>query len=198
MAVYRFRVTFEDFDEVNRDLEIKSTQNFFDLHNAILDAVGFDKKELASFYISDDNWKKGKEISLADMQAAENSIPLMKDSRLCDFIIDPHQKFLYVYDFMAVWSFHVELFKIIVQEEAGAVYPRCVRTTGEAPKQFGTAPVLVPVPEDFVEEEVYAEDSESDSEDEEGVVDTEKIKVDEFTISEPDADEETPPETEEI
>ena len=99
---------------------------------------------------------------------------------------------------MAMWSFHIELIKIIVQEEPGVYYPRCVRTANEAPKQFGTAPQAVPIPEDFVEEEVYAEEAEGDSEEEEGTIDAEKIKVDEFTISEPDADEDVPPESEEL
>jgi hypothetical protein len=34
-VVYRFRVTFEDYDEITRDIEIKSTQFFSDLHTAI-------------------------------------------------------------------------------------------------------------------------------------------------------------------
>ncbi|MBK5285671.1 MAG: hypothetical protein JJE25_09735 [Bacteroidia bacterium] len=198
MAVYKFRVTFEDFEEVSRDLEIKSIQSFEDLHKAILTSVGFDSKELASFYMSDDNWKKGKEISLVDMSEGDKKIAVMKDSRLKDFIADPHQKIYYVYDFLAMWSFHVELIKIIVNEETGASYPRCVRTVGEAPKQFGTAPGTVPVPEDFVEEEVYVEESESELEEDGEMLDSEKIKPDEFTISEPDADEDAPPESEEI
>src|SRR5260221_643985 len=98
---------------------------------------------------------------------------------------------------MAMWSFHIELIKIMVSEEAGAFYPRCVRTLGEAPKQFGTTPAAVPVPEDFVEEEVYVEEVESES-DEEAEIDTEKIKPDEFTITEPDAEEDATGEGEEI
>jgi len=198
MAVYKFRVTFEDFEEVSRDIEIKSTQNFEELHKAILASVAFDSKELASFYMSDDNWKKGKEISLVDMSEGEKKIAVMKDSRLKDFIADPHQKIYYVYDFLAMWAFHVELIKIIVNEETGASYPRCVRTVGEAPKQFGIAAGAVPVPEDFVEEEVYVEELGSELEEDGELLDSDKIKPDEFTISEPDPDEDSPPETEEI
>src|SRR6185436_10889920 len=140
MAVYKFRVTFEDHEDVSRDLEIKSTQTFEDLHSAIQSSIGFDNKEMASFYMSDDNWKKGKEITLADMSDGEKKIAMMKNSRLKDFIADPHQKIYYVYDFMAMWTFHIELIKIIVSEETGIFYPRCVRTMGDAPKQFGNAP----------------------------------------------------------
>jgi hypothetical protein len=196
MAVYKFRVTFEDHEDVSRDLEIKSTQTFEDLHSAILSSVGFDSKELASFYMSDDNWKKGKEITLADMSDGEKKIPMMKKSRLCDFIADPHQKIYYVYDYVNEWAFHVELLKIIVSEDAGALYPRCVKVNGEAPKQHDTLPKVVPVPEDFIETEVYVEES-SEPETEEGaeVEDGEKISLDGFT-GEPDAEEE-PRESEE-
>ncbi|HLG34914.1 MAG TPA: hypothetical protein VI757_08555 [Bacteroidia bacterium] len=200
MAVYKFRVTFEEHDEVSRDIEIKATQSFEDLHNIILQSVGFNSKEMASFYMSDDFWKKGKEITLADMSDGEGKIAMMKNSRLKDFIADPHQKIYYVYDFMAMWTFHLELIKIIVSEETGIFYPRCVRTAGDAPKQFGIMPEVVPVPEDFVEEEVYAEEPETDveNEEEEEVLDTEKIKPDEFTITEPDAEEDAPSEGEEV
>ena len=63
MATYRFRATFEDFDDITRDIEIRSTQSFEDLHQAIHSAIGFDASKPASFYLSDDNWKKGKEFT---------------------------------------------------------------------------------------------------------------------------------------
>lgn len=181
MAVYKFRVTFEDHEDVSRDLEIKSTQSFEELHSAILNSISFDTKENASFYMSDDNWKKGREISLAEKTNGEQKIPLMKKSRLCDFIADPHQKIYYIYDFTKEWTFHIELLKIIVSEEVGTMYPRCVRINGEAPKQHDAAPKSVPVPEDFNEEEVYAEES-TDAESEEGETeDGEKITLDGFS-----------------
>ena len=190
MAVYKFRVTFEDHEDVSRDLEIKSTQTFEDFHSAILSSIGFDNKEMASFYMSDDNWKKGKEITLADMSDDERKIPVMKKSRLCDFIADPHQKIYYVYDYVNEWTFHIELLKIIVGEDAGVLYPRCVKVTGEAPKQRDSGPKAVPVPEDFNEEEVYVEEStEGESEESEGE-DGGKISLDEFTPGESDMEEE--------
>lgn len=137
MAVYRFRVTFEDYDEVTRDIEISYDQTFEDLHNAIQKAISFDAKHMASFYMSNDTWKKGKEITLMDMSDDddESKIPIMSKSALCDFIEDPHQKLIYVFDFLALWTFQVELVKI-VSEEKGAQYPRCIKSEGVAPKQY--------------------------------------------------------------
>ncbi len=141
MAIYKFKITFEDYEDIYRVIEIKSTQTFLDLHKAILDAIGFDQKQLASFYMSDDSWKKGQEITLEDMSDyeddnLENLIPTMANSRLADYINDPHQKILYVYDFLDVWAFNIELTGIDAKEKAGQKYPYCSKTIGVAPKQY--------------------------------------------------------------
>ena len=44
MAVYRFRVSFEDNEEIYREIEIKSFQNFEDFHNVITQSIGFSRK----------------------------------------------------------------------------------------------------------------------------------------------------------
>jgi hypothetical protein len=137
MAVYKFKVTFEEYDDVYRVIEIKSTQTFEDLHKAILDAIKFDQKQMASFYMSTDSWKKGQEITLEDMsEDVEHSIPVMRDSKLSQYIIDPHQKILYVYDFIEVWTFYIELTGIEIKEKAGVKYPVCAKSVGLAPKQY--------------------------------------------------------------
>ena len=161
MAVYKFRVTFEDYEDVSRDIEIKSTQNFADLHNIIQDAVKFDKKHDASFFMSDDYWSKGQEIALQKPIKSNELIPLMKKSRICDFIIDPHQKFYYVFDNELQWAFHVELIKIILEEEKNIKYPRVVRSIFEAPKQYTPIPLEKGQKEeyDFLNEEAFEEET---------------------------------------
>src|SRR2546423_2569594 len=99
MAVYRFRITFEDHDDVSRDLEVRSTQSFEDLHHAIHSFIGFDASKPASFYLSDDNWKKGQEITSRDLKKNDASgAKTMRSARLADWIADPHQKIYYIFD----------------------------------------------------------------------------------------------------
>ncbi|MCU0423375.1 MAG: plasmid pRiA4b ORF-3 family protein [Bacteroidia bacterium] len=140
MAVYKFKVSFEEYDDIYRVIEIKSTQTFFDFHKAILDSIGFDQKQLASFYMSNDTWKKEQEISLEDMSDPDDEdvlpIPIMKDAKLSMFINDPHQKIIYVYDYMEMWTIHIELVGIEMKEKAGVKYPLCSKTVGLAPKQY--------------------------------------------------------------
>ncbi len=141
MAVYKFKIAFEDYEDIYRVIEIKSTQTFLDLHKTILDAIGFDQKQMASFYMSNDSWKKFQEITLEDMtdndeEQAEKKLPIMSKSKLCDYIIDPHQKMIYIYDFIELWTLQVELFGIEISEKAGTKYPVITKTVGLAPKQY--------------------------------------------------------------
>lgn len=162
MAIYRFRVTFEDQDDVSRDIEIRPGQTFEDLHHAIHGAVGFDASKPASFYMSDDHWTKGREISNRELtQEEQERVAVLRNSRLCDFIADPHQKIYYLFDPSAKWAFRIELIKILLQEEPGASYPRCTKVTGDAPKQYGPlAAGPLPVPEDFDPESDLLDDEE--------------------------------------
>lgn len=134
MAVYRFRVSVEDNGDIYRDIEIKSIQTYEQLHVSILQAVNFDDKHNASFFISDDYWRKGQEITLRNENEADKK--LMSKCKVAAFIDDPHQKILYVYDFTAQWVFQLELLKIL--EDSNGEYPKCVKTIGIAPKQYKT------------------------------------------------------------
>lgn len=167
MAVYRFRVAFEDNEEVYREIEIKSTQNFEDFHNIIIQSVGFDNLHDASFFISDDLWRKGDEIGLHPLNEDEieklkrRGLPVKKQMNKCkmaSLIDDPHQKFVYVYDPKANWTFQVELVKILLDDPKGS-FPKAIKTVGEAPKQNKES-VVVPAidEEDFDEEEPHQDD----------------------------------------
>lgn len=169
MATYRFRVIFEDHDDISRDVEIRSTQNFDDLHNAIHSSIGFDGDKPSSFYMSDDNWKKGKEITSKQISENDTSKISMKSARLCDYIADPHQKIYYIFDFGSHWTFRIELIKINKEEDPYAKYPRCVKSVNDAPKQYNTLTIgAVAESEEIAalddiddeEEDIDAEDSE--------------------------------------
>lgn len=153
MALYRFRVTFEDYDDVMREIDIKSNQTFEDLHRAIHHSTGYNYEFPSSFYISNDQWIKGEEITyLPNQRRIDRGVALMEKIKLSNRIDDPHQKFYYTFNFDRPFDFHVELLKIILDETPGTTYPYIVKSVGEAPKQFGNAfnpSVLPPVSEDF-------------------------------------------------
>ncbi|TWR29241.1 plasmid pRiA4b ORF-3 family protein [Mucilaginibacter pallidiroseus] len=181
MALYRFRVTFEDYDDVSRDIDVKSNQTFEDLHKAIHQSTGYNFEYPSSFYISNDQWMKGEEITyMPNQKRKDRNIPLMDKIKLSSYIDDPHQKFYYTFNFDRPFDFHVELMKIILDENPAVTYPAVVRSVGEAPKQFGNVfnpTVLSSADEDFDflnEMQYNPEDAEEFSEVTEGVDDTEE------------------------
>ncbi|ETZ19831.1 hypothetical protein [Pedobacter sp. V48] len=156
MAIYRFRISFEDFDEVVREIDIKSTQTFEDLHKAVHRSTGYSAEKSSSFFVSTDNWIKGDEIAyLPNQRKTDRGVALMENSKLSSFIEDPHQKFYYIYNFDRPFDFHVELIKIILETDPNIEYPYLVKSTGEAPKiidknNFGSVAVSSnPVSTDF-------------------------------------------------
>jgi len=143
MAVLRFRAYYEEDDSVYRDIVIKHTQTFADLHNAILKAYEFDNKHQATFYRSNDNWQRGREITLQKYDKEYKAEPLlMSESTIGSEIKDPNQKFIYTYDFVKGWSFLVELINVSKEENSKISYPSSVRTEGIGPAQYGTKSLL--------------------------------------------------------
>ena len=133
--IYRFRIILDnDTDEdIFRDLEIRKIDTFEDLHNSITQAFGFDGSEMASFYLSNDNWQQGEEITLFDMNEGENGTKLMSESILEDYVDEKQTKLIYVYDFLNMWTFFVELGEI-VEEMNGVDYPNLMFVHGQIPE----------------------------------------------------------------
>ena len=139
MAVLKFRIYFEEDDSIYRDVAIKHTQTFLQLHQVILKSYEFDSKHQATFYRSNDNWQRGREISLANYDKPYKVAPLLMESTpIGTEIKDPNQKFIYVYDFVKNWGFLVELISVSKEESSKIDYPAVIKSEGIAPSQYGT------------------------------------------------------------
>ena len=142
MAILRFRIYWEDDESIYRDIVIRHTQTFFDLHAAILKSFEFDNKHKATFYRSNDSWQRGREISLEkyDKEFKNYKVEplLMPETLISTEISNPNQKFIYEYDFNKYWHFMVELITVEKEENIKLIYPACIRTEGIAPSQYGT------------------------------------------------------------
>ena len=139
MAILRFRIYWEDDDSVYRDIVIKHTHSFSDLHHQILKCFEFDNKHKATFYRSNDKWQRGKEITLEKYDKKYVAEPLlMSDTTIGSEIKNTNQKFIYTYDFNKNWTFMVELINVNKEESHKTIYPSCVRMEGIGPSQYGT------------------------------------------------------------
>jgi hypothetical protein len=145
MAILKFRVYFEEDESVYRDILIRHTHTFFDLHSTILQAWDFDSKHQATFFRSNDKWQEGREISLDKYDKSYPVAPLMmKDTTIASEIRDTNQRFIYHYDFVKGWSFLVELINISKEENPRIIYPSVTRKEGIGPQQYGTRGLLGP------------------------------------------------------
>ncbi len=129
--IFKFRVIIDTELDVFRDIEIETDSTFEDFHRAILDGFDFEEGEMASFYMSNEAWEKGLEIPLLEVDDARLS---MKSSKLSDLVSKPSDKILYVYDFMRMWIFYVELVEI-KKDKPSTIYPRIALVYGDAPTQ---------------------------------------------------------------
>src|SRR5260370_25223555 len=117
MAILKFRVYFEEDESIYRDIVIRHTQSFQDLHETILKAYEFDSKHQATFFRSNDHWQRGREISLEKYDKPYKVDPLLMDATpIGTEIRDPNQKFIYVYNFVKNSGFLVELISFSKEE----------------------------------------------------------------------------------
>lgn len=150
--IYRFRVILDNDteDDVFRDIEIRKTDSLEDLHNTITQSFGFDGTEMASFYVSDDEWNQGEEISLFDMSEGVNEVKLMNGTLLEDVVDESKTKLIYVYDFMSMWTFLVELGEVVDVAE-GMDYPNLMYVHGQIPNEAPEKAFEADVSDDFDE-----------------------------------------------
>ena len=130
--IYKIRVILDAEDDIFRDLEIDQSNSLEELHNAITQSFGFMGNEMASFYTCDEEWNQDEEIALFDMSEMGNETRLMNETFLEDILTENSPKLIYVYDFLSMWTFFVELADI-VQKEDGRTYPNLLFSFGELP-----------------------------------------------------------------
>ena len=127
--IFRIRVILDVEEDVLRDIEIEAKSTLKDLHEVITKSFGFLGNELASFYESDKDWKQGKELPLFSIDDNQT----MENEKLDQIFMGSQKRLIYVYDFLNMWTFYVELKesgKII----SGVNYPNLIHSQGDVPE----------------------------------------------------------------
>ena len=132
--VYKFRVILDTEEDIFRDIAILEDDTLEDLHNAIFNSFGFDGMEVASFYTCDETWNQEDEISLFDTGDVPGEQKIMSDYELSAILDKRNTKIIYVYDFLNMWTFLVELASI-EEIEVGQTYPSTLFSHGEMPDE---------------------------------------------------------------
>lgn len=132
--IFTFRLVSDESDDFMREIQIDADSKFIDLRNAVLDAAGYTGNQMSSFFICDEGWEKGKEITLEDMGSdSDQEVFLMDETTLSDFIEDEGQRLIFTFDYLTDRSFFMELRRT----EPGQYLsqPKCTKSEGIAPPQ---------------------------------------------------------------
>ena len=106
--IYRVRIILDNDtnEDILRDVEIEKNLNLTDLHELILLSFNFSADQMASFYTVDEAWNQIHEISLMNFDESTDS---MDSILLANILNTKNTKLLYIYDFMNMWTFYVDL-----------------------------------------------------------------------------------------
>lgn len=130
--IYKFRAILDAEEDVFRDIAIQEEATLEDLHNAIVNGFGFDGMEVASFYTCDDTWNQEDEIPMFDIGDVPGEQKTMSDYKLNELLNKEQTKIIYVYDFINMWTFLIEL-AAVEELETGLIYPNLLFSHGELP-----------------------------------------------------------------
>lgn len=133
--VFKFTIISDEVDNFVRVIDIDSEATFLELHDAILDSVGFEKNQMTSFFICTDDWEKKQEVTLVEMESSsEYDNLVMESTQLDELLDDEKQKLLYVFDMISERAFFMELTEMIPGKDLKKAV--CTTLTGKAPAQI--------------------------------------------------------------
>lgn len=161
--VYKFVFFSDEVDNFYREIKIDADATFFQLHEAILDSVGFTKDQITSFFLCTDQWEKEQEITLFEMDSgSEYDNYVMENTVLRDFLTDEKQRMIYVFDNISDRAFFIELKEIVLGSNMSEAV--CSLKKGVPPMQladidsFVAAETTILSDDDFYGSEGYNDD----------------------------------------
>lgn len=134
---YRFEISLPNSSEFRCEIAINGDQTFQQFHDKIVETLGYDGSQMASFFTLDKMGNRVKEIALMEMSADEdddNNTLVMDVTMIREVVNASCIELEYVYDFFANKYFKVEYAGEYIGDSAD-VLPLCVYCEGEIPSQ---------------------------------------------------------------
>ena len=135
MATIRLRILVEELDDTSRDVELKSTQNFKDLHEAIVKYFDIKSKRAATFFTSNNKWQKLNEISIGQGESMENAINGLEET-VAKIIDKKAKQLIYFNENTPQYTFLID-YQSSGEEKEGKSYPRCAKSVGSLSSMAG-------------------------------------------------------------
>lgn len=128
-GTYTFKVLYES--RVWRKLVFNGQSTMDDLHQLILQSYGFEDEHLYAFFMDGKKWSHNC-IGSPNDEFEHTDASLIRIDTLG---LQVGQRFLYVYDFGAEWTFIVEV-EGIDRERTDSIKPFVLAEKGEGPEQY--------------------------------------------------------------
>ena len=134
---YRFEISLPNSSDFRCEIAISGDQTFQQLHDKIIEVLGYDSSQMASFYTLDKMGNRVKEIALMEMSTDdEEANTLVMDVTLIREIVNASCIELeYVFDFFNNRYFRVEYAGEYIADSAD-VLPVCLYCDGDIPEQM--------------------------------------------------------------
>ncbi|MEA4917420.1 IS1096 element passenger TnpR family protein [Proteiniphilum sp.] len=133
--IFKFLILSDEVENFKREIKIDSDNTFLDFYNAIIECTGFSNKEMASFFLCDNKWRKKQEITLVEMDTySDEDSYIMEECVLSDYLEDEKQKMMFVFDYFNERALFIELSELIPGKNLKT--PVCTLSMGEAPNQI--------------------------------------------------------------
>lgn len=132
--IFTFRFISNEEESFIIDININHDQTFEQLHNTIQKTLGYDTKQLASFFTSNNSWEKIHEITFVDMGNNE-SVRTMSKTNIDSFITEKDQRILYIFDYFNERLFFGSIVRTI-DADSPIELPSISKFEGTIPPQF--------------------------------------------------------------
>jgi hypothetical protein len=129
-----FEITSNEVPDFKRVIHINPDQTFEDLNQIIQRTSNFDQSQLASFFLTDEHWSKKIEIGPLDTGETKPFRLSMRKTKLSEYVSEPGQKLVYVFDFFNERLFYLELKEKLMKTDLKEPFVAYER--GDAPTQF--------------------------------------------------------------
>ena len=118
--------------DVIREIEISSEKSLEDLHYTIIDSLELDKHEMASFYMTNEEFELLQEIPLFKIDEKDDSMLKMSQIKIASVFPTIDSQLIYVYDFLKMWRFLISNSKEIESKDDTT---QIIKNIGKMPKE---------------------------------------------------------------
>ncbi|MDO4715847.1 MAG: hypothetical protein Q4A44_06200, partial [Bacteroidales bacterium] len=133
--IYEIRIISDEAPDFLRVIQIDGQSTFLDLYEAILKACGYEDSMISSFFLCDEEWHRGSEITREDMGVGRVDVDIYAmDSVRLNQLLEEEQRMELVYDTFNERFFSLEVDEVLPGQTLEAA--KVTVSEGYAPDQI--------------------------------------------------------------